>query len=282
MSKECFKTLQWTIENNTGIFFDQEKAYIVEGRVKALMEETGFNSCDEFIYKILKEKDAVLLNKLIEKITINETFWFRDNIVWSLLNEILLPQYITNIREGKQNSIKILSAACSSGQEPYSIAILIHEYLKKNNINDVTVKDFDIHATDISRNMIDTATKGVYNFMEVERGLSHEYRELYFSKESCGSWVINDSIKEMIRFDVVNLLNMSYTHEDIDLILCRNVLIYFKENVKKEILSGLGKALKRNGIILFGASEIIEQDYINLNKQEFKKFQYYTKPSETE
>ena len=184
---------------------------------------------------------------VIEAMTTNETLWFRDQHPFSNLTDRILPELAEN-----STSLKIWSAACSTGQEPYSIAITIQEYLKNNpgiRLNS------NILATDISENVLKKCREGLYDEYELSRGLSEQQKIRYFDHQSDSMLRIKQELRRSIRFESMNLIHSFKKLGVFDLIFCRNVLIYFPESVKDDILRRIHGSLRRGGYLLLGSSE---------------------------
>ena len=180
--------------------------------------------------------------------TTNESMFFRDKRPFDNLVNFILPQLKANNPERK--NIRIWSAACSSGQEPYSINMTLRN--EKNHYPDYK---FDIIATDISPQMIEQAKIGVYSQFEVQRGLTIHKLLTYFQKQSDDMWKINADMKENISFKVENLLDDYKKLGKFDIIFCRNILIYFDKERKIDILNRLSESLNKGGFLVLGSSE---------------------------
>lgn len=255
LSSREFSMLQKYIEDESGIVIRPEKAYFIENRLRKILENEGLLSYEELLHKAQREKPD-FSQKVIDAITINETYWFRDKSPWYIMEEIFLPGYIKEMQDGSRTDVHIWSCACSSGQEPYSIAMCIDNYLSKNKISDISFEQFHITATDLSRTMLAKAVEGKYDKVSMERGLDLSNRNRYFHRKG-NRWVVCDKIKNSVFFFQFNLKNDCCSFRNYDIIFCRNVFIYFSESLKREILEKLLYALKPNGLLFVGASEII-------------------------
>jgi chemotaxis protein methyltransferase CheR len=266
--------IQKFIEELCGISLNEEKQYLIESRLARLLVEYDCDDFEQFYKKINMSKDEKLKEKIIDAITTNETQWFRDIKPWIFLEKNILPEAIESVRDQKIKKFRIWSAASSTGQEAYSTSICINEYLIKNNIKDVTLENFEIIGTDISKEVLNIAKEGRYNAISVMRGLDKKYLEKYFEKEG-RVFKLNDEIKNIVKFTHFNLLNDFSSLGKFDLIFCRYVLIYFSKELKKNILEKISNSLDKNGFLVVGASEILP-DYSNYFKQiEFEKGVYY-------
>lgn len=258
-SKE-FTLMQKFIEEKCGIAIGEEKAYLIESRLTKLLIDSGLSNFEELYQKIYANSDPSITEKVIDAITTNETLWFRDRSPWLILENLLLPQYIQQLREGKRSTVRIWSAAASTGQEAYSTSICIDDYLTKNNITDVKLTDFEILATDISATVLHIARMGKFDSISIMRGLDPRYKDRYFINEG-RVWSINERIKSIIRFQQFNLQNSYLLMGKFDLIFCRYVIIYFNDNLKKVILDKMSNSLNSKGVFIMGSSEI----FVNYN-----------------
>lgn len=221
------------------------------------MNESGFPTYDAFF--CAAEENPCLMERIIDAITTNETLWFRDQSPWLIFERILIPQYVRLLRQKERTKVRIWSAGCSTGQEPFSIAMCIDSYLARNNITDISLGAFEILASDISRSALASAQAGQYDGIAMTRGLNERYRNLYF-KCNNGFWKLEDRIRNAVTFKSFNLQHDFYGLGDFDCILCRYTLIYFSDRLKKQVLSKIYRHLRENGVLLIGSSELI-MDY---------------------
>lgn len=250
-----FQLFKKYIHAKCGIDIGEEKAYLIETRLSKLLADSGMTTFDELYNTIRNNDDAHMAEKIIDAITTNETLWFRDKTPWNILEEILLPQYITKLRNGEKFKIRIWSAASSTGQEAYSTAMCIDRYLKKNYIKDIGLDQFEILATDISKTVLEIARKGRYDAISIMRGMEQEYKDQYFRNEGM-VWELDGRIKSAVRFQQFNLQNSYLLFGKFDIIFCRYVLIYFADNLKDEIIKKLSACMHDDGLLFLGASEL--------------------------
>ncbi|HOK40716.1 MAG TPA: protein-glutamate O-methyltransferase CheR [bacterium] len=253
MTDEEFKLLSEFILEITGLYYPESKKYIIEGRLSKFVQNLGFNNFKDYYYYLKYDvKKNEEIKKIIEELTTNETYFFREiNQIIALRDEIFMPM----LNEKKKSfaidkRIKIWSAACSSGEEPYTIAMLLNE------TNSPEIKNnFTIYATDISNEMIAKAKKGVYRDFSF-RSTEQKYLEKYFIKVSEG-YKIKDEIQKYVTFEIVNFLDKVKMNslKNFDIIFCRNALIYFNEKTKKEVIDSFYNSLNKNGIFFLGHSE---------------------------
>lgn len=254
-----FKRIQNFIEQNCGISIPEEKAYLIESRLSRIIIESGYSGYEAFFQAVSTGKDSILIEKIIDAITTNETLWFRDQSPWIILEKVLLPEYVRLLQNHQKDRIRIWSAGCSTGQEPYSIAMCIDRYLARNKIADVSLSRFEIVASDISRPVISAAQAGQYDNISMMRGLDEQYKNIYF-KNTNGLWVLDEKIRNAVVFKQFNLQEDFYGLGEYELVFCRYILIYFSDLLKKKVLAKICKILKDNGILFIGSSELL-MDY---------------------
>jgi chemotaxis protein methyltransferase CheR len=252
-----FKRIQVILEKFSGIALSENKHYLVSSRLAPLLKLYQYNSFSELIQHIDKS-NITLENKLLEQVidlmTTNETLWFRDDYPFNFLVNNICNQWQRN------QNYRVLSVGCSTGQEPYSIAMSLDRIRKLDNT--------EIVATDISQTVLHKAKMGIYQKMEIERGLSSENLSLYFNPLNANYWQIIQRIHSKINFRYLNLNNMSYQLGNYDIIFCRNVLIYFSEQNKLTVLKRLVSHLRPEGYLILGGSETIPAKELNMTKIE--------------
>lgn len=254
ISLEEFRLIRDYIEKHCGIHLSDEKVYLVETRLTTLMFEQGCKSFGELHDKALRDKTHVLRDKIIEGITTNETYWFRDLHPFGILNEVLFKRYAEEITAGRRNKIRIWCSACSTGQEPYSIAMTFQEFMRENP--QIRREHIEIIASDISSTVLFIGKMGRYDNLSMSRGLSGEFRDRYFIRDD-KVWTIKDEIKQMVRFQKLNLQENFQHLGKQDIIFCRNILIYFSMEFKQNILKRIASLLQPDGYLFLGASESI-------------------------
>ncbi|MFO1242257.1 MAG: protein-glutamate O-methyltransferase CheR [Rickettsiales bacterium] len=248
MRPEDFDVLAGLLTQRSGIALTPDKQYLLETRLQPILAGLNCKTIGDLITKLkLDSKNDALIREVIEAMTTNESMFFRDIKPFEQLKKMVFPEI-----KNKQGTIRIWSAACSNGQEPYSIAISILE--EKNNLNGA---QFEILATDLDTKVIKKAQEGLYTQFEVQRGLPITTLLSNFSQEANNNWRIKDHVKSMVRFRQFNLLDSFALHGKFDIIMCRNVLIYFDDATKRDILKKLSQALQPNGYLFLGAAETI-------------------------
>ena len=254
ISLEEFRLIRDYIEKHCGIHLSDEKVYLVETRLMTLMFEQGCKTFGELYQKAVLDKTHVLRDKIIEGITTNETYWFRDLHPFGILNEVLFQHYAEEIIAGRRDKIRIWCSACSTGQEPYSIAMTFKEFTRHNP--QIKTEHIEIIASDISSTVLFLGKMGRYDNLSMSRGLSEKFRDRYFIKDNT-VWTINDEIKQMVRFQKLNLQeNFAHLGKQ-DIVFCRNILIYFSMEFKQNILKRIASLLQPDGYLFLGASESI-------------------------
>jgi len=244
------------LEDACGILLGDNKHYLVQSRLNKMVVDDGVSSLGDLVGRLRRERSGgALREQVIEAMTTNETFWFRDNHPFKILTEEVLPEF----SKRKVRTPKIWSAACSTGQEPYSISIIVQDYLRQNlgALNDVQVT-----ATDISPAVIEDAKKGYYDAMAVARGLPADIKNRYFVRDSAHweeRWQVSNEIRRRVRFTHGNLLASYASLGRFDAIFCRNVLIYFSTESKIDIIKRMADCLNPGGYLFLGASEAITQ-----------------------
>ncbi len=229
-----------------GICLGENKQYLVQSRLKALMRDNNYVSLDELISDIVKGKTNELQEAALFAMTTNETYWFRDEYPFSILRDTLLPALLE-----KTTSLRIWSAACSTGQEPYSIAMTV---LEQQRLSSRKFTEIKIVATDISQPVLDFATKGEYDSLAISRGLSQQRLSNFFTPKA-RSWLINDDVKRLVRFRPYNLLDGFGSLGEFDIIFCRNVLIYFNNETVATTLQKFSAQLPQGRYLFLGAAE---------------------------
>jgi len=248
-----FKVFAQYIHSLCGVILDDSKAYLIETRLSGLAQEQGCSTFSELYYKSRADLSKTLARQIIDAITTNETLFFRDSAPFEMLQYKILPELIDRRKKktlpGTSTPLRIWSAACSTGQEVYSIAILLKEML-----GDLNQYNLRLVGTDISNRAIAQASRGVYNRTEIERGLPAGKLERYFSVLE-GGWKIKDEIRAMASFSNLNLLENFPSLGRFDIIFCRNVAIYFTDQDKANLYKRLATLLEPDGYLIIGGTE---------------------------
>jgi chemotaxis protein methyltransferase CheR len=236
------------IHSLCGVSLDQSKAYLMEGRLASLVDETGSSSFSGLVARAKADPSRALDRRIVDAITTNETLFFRDIAPFELLRNKIVPEWIDRQRAGPRR-LRIWSAACSMGQEVYSIAILLKELL-----GDTERYGIRILGTDISDAAIARASRGLFSEIDISRGLSEELRQKYFQRTAAG-WQITDQIRAMVSFQKLNLLQDFSALGRFEIVLCRNVAIYFMDRDRVSLFARIERALEPQGCLIVGAME---------------------------
>lgn len=255
ISTEEFNLLRNFILKHSEIEVKPEKTYLIESRLSRMMVELGASNFKEFYHNAQNDTSGKLRERIIDAMTTNETFWFRDAKPWALMKETIFPQIIEAARKkGPGNKIRIWSAACSTGQEPYSIIMVLDELLSSGKYPGVRMEDFEVVATDISPSVLFLANSGRYNQLAMSRGLPERYKHKHFTQQG-KIWVVNPMLKNRITFKKFNLQDRPTVLGRFDYVLCRNVAIYFTDQFKRELFRRIHGILNPPGFFLLGSSE---------------------------
>lgn len=248
MKQEDFDLFADIVKKRSGLSLTREKAYLLESRLMPIARKLNLKDLDELAKIVRDKREEKTLEAITEAMTTNETFFFRDQKPFDQFKSIVLP-HILRVRDSKK-SLRIWSAASSSGQEAYSLAMLLSEEAAK-----MPGWRIDIVGTDLSVEMVEKAKRGEYNQFEVQRGLPVTLMVKYFRQDG-DKWVISDKIRSMVQFRQMNLLN-EWGLGNFDIIFCRNVLIYFDAPTKGKIFQRMSDILAPDGALFLGGAETV-------------------------
>jgi chemotaxis protein methyltransferase CheR len=242
-----YEFLRKFLKERSGLDLSADKQYLVESRLIPLARKAGMPGITELVAKIKAGSDA-LASEVVEAMTTNETFFFRDKVPFDHLRETILPALVQ--ARASRRSLRIWCAACSTGQEPYSVAMCVKEFAGLSGWR------VEIVATDLSQEVLEKSKAGIYSQFEVQRGLPIQMLVKYF-KQTGELWQINADIRAMVQHRQLNLLQ-DFSHlGTFDVIFCRNVLIYFDQDTKAGIFDRMAKMLEADGVLLLGAAESV-------------------------
>ncbi len=244
---EDFNYIQCFLKEKAGIAIEEDKRYLVESRLTPILKNEGFSNYKDLILKLKFERFGDFHQKVIEAMTTNETSFFRDSHPFESFKNIIIPELIE--KKKMERGLNIWSAACSTGQEAYSLAMIINEL--SHNFYQWDIK---IYASDISKEVIEKAEKGLYNQIEINRGMPQAMLSKYFRNEN-DYWKIKDEIKKMVNFMQVNLVCQWPNLPRQDIIFLRHVLIYFDLHTRREIFDKIKKILNPDGYLILGVGE---------------------------
>ncbi|MBD1913809.1 MULTISPECIES: protein-glutamate O-methyltransferase CheR [unclassified Leptolyngbya] len=242
-----FNYLRTLVFEQSGVVLEAHKDYLAELHLDKLATQTGFESIAAFTEHLKTIPLSTLHTQAVEALLISETSFFRDHYPFEALCTSILPPLIQS--RSSNRMLNIWSAGCSTGQEPYSIAMLIRESFPE--LANWTVR---LIASDLSTRSLDRARQGIYSNLEINRGLTPVMRDRYFHKTG-QSWQINDDIRQMVEFQQLNLLHSWDTLPELDVIFLRNVLIYFNSDTKQSILNKVQRYLREDGFLFLGSGE---------------------------
>jgi len=271
------KVISKYVHDLSGIVLDVSKSYLIESRLGPIADEQNCRNYSELYFKAKSDATRKLQTQIIDAISTNETFFFRDNSPFELLKHKLIPDLIDQLmesRNGTPPSLKIWSAACSTGQEVYSIAIILKELLG----SDINNWRISLIGTDISDAAIAQASYGSYNRTEISRGLKPEQVTKYFTSNGTQSR-IKDEIRFMASFRKQNLLEPFTGMGKVDIILCRNVAIYFGLENKKSVFERLAKQLNPGGKLIIGSTESLLGITEIYERKQYMNSVFYTQKS---
>lgn len=236
----------------SGIALDESKKYLLETRLNGIAEEQGCANYQDFYKKAKADASKGIERKIIDAISTNETLFFRDTGPFELLQHKIIPELIdarTNKSSFSKTNLKIWSAASSTGQELYSVAIVLQELLK-----DMTKYSVKLVGTDISDAAVAQASSGKYNKFEIERGLARDKLNKYFTPMG-QMWKVSDQLRAMVNFRKFNLMTPFVGLGKFDVVLCRNVAIYFTLEDRKKLFNKIADVLEPDGYLIIGSTE---------------------------
>jgi chemotaxis protein methyltransferase CheR len=252
ISTDEIKLITKYIYDVSGIYLDESKKYLLETRLNVLVQEHGCATYLEFLQKTKVDASKTIERKIIDAISTNETLFFRDAGPFQLLQHKIFPELIDARgprMAGMKTPLKIWSAASSTGQELYSVAIVLQELL-----GDLSRYNIKLLGTDISDAALAQASSGKYNKFEIERGLPRDKLARYFTP-SGQTWKVNDHIRSMVNFRKLNLMQSLIGLGKFDVVLCRNVAIYFTLEDRKKLFNRIADVLEPDGYLIIGSTE---------------------------
>jgi chemotaxis protein methyltransferase CheR len=272
ITDEDFEKFSEFFYRKTGIRFDSSKRYFVDRRLIERMSATGHKSFKTYFIYLRFNSDKKELQALINAMTVNETYFFREEYQFRCMVERMLPEVVSWKRPGE--TIKIWSIPSSTGEEPYSIAIYLLEYWP-----DLDNWDVEILSSDIDTNVIEAAKKGIYTERSV-KNLSDVMLKKYFTKVGDGLYQISEDIRNSVEFTVVNLIEPKETKRfrGIDIVFCRNLLIYFDDVSRRVAAENLFDAMNPGGFICLGHSESMSRISPLFKVRKFSEAIVYQKP----
>ncbi len=254
MNDATFRLLRDFIYHRLGIYFHEKKKYLLEGRLGKRVQVLRLSGFEEYVHLLrYGAQKEVEFEYLCDAVTINETFFFRNEPQFDALESVVLPELLQSRRAAGSDTVRIWSAACSSGEEPYTMAMIFQEKLRHR----FPGMRMEIVGTDISSTVLQTARKGSYGDYATRNTPPH-YLQKYFTVDGARR-TVRDDIRSMVRFQHLNLFERDQMRmmRDFDLILCRNVMIYFDTPAKVQVVSDLYDSLRFGGHLVIGYSELL-------------------------
>lgn len=248
MNQLEYDFLRKLLKERSGLVLSGDKQYLVESRLLPLARKFGVGNLSELFAKMKQGSDRIIADA-VEAMTTNETFFFRDKIPFDHLHETVFPELLA--ARAARKSLRIWCAAASTGQEPYSIAMILKDMASR-----LAGWRVEIIATDLSQEVLEKCKSGMYSQFEVQRGLPIQMLMNHF-KQTGEVWQINPDIRAMVQFRQLNLLQDFSSLGVFDVIFCRNVLIYFDQPTKAAVFGNLAKATEPDGYLFLGAAETV-------------------------
>jgi chemotaxis protein methyltransferase CheR len=249
MKVEDFELLSRLVRERSGLILTRDKVYLLESRLMPVARKHGLKGLEDLVLTIRGRLDGPIVRDIVEAMTTNESLFFRDIKPFDQFRNLVLPRLLQ--ARAARRSFRIWSAACSSGQEPYSLAMILDELQAK-----LAGWKVEIVATDLSNEILDRARAGIYSQFEVQRGLPVQYLIKHF-KQDGDKWHIADKLKAMVTFRAFNLLEEMAALGHFDVVFCRNVLIYFDQATKGRVLAGVARLLPADGVLYLGGAETV-------------------------
>lgn len=249
MTREDFEFVAELVKRHSGLALTADKAYLVESRLAPIAVKIGMKGLPDLLAALRAGRDLSLPKAVADAMTTNETSFFRDTTPFTLFREKVLPSLLEK-RAGTK-SIRIWCAAASTGQEPYSLAMILREQADR-----LKGWKVEIVGTDICAKVLDRARQGVYSAFEVQRGLSTAHLQRHFTKAG-DAWAIAPEVKAMVSFREFKLLDSLRSLGQFDIVFCRNVLIYFDFQTKARVLGEIGRIMPDDGRLFLGGAETV-------------------------
>ena len=238
------------LKERSGLTLTPEKAYLVESRLTPIARSRSLDGLSALIKALQSNPAPDLLTEVIEAMTTNESSFFRDGKPFECFSDIVVPAVIE--KAGARKKLRLWSAACSTGQEPYTLAVTWLENAAKH-----PGYSLEMLGTDLAQKVVDKATIGKYSQFEVQRGMPIKTLVKYFKPQPDTSWIAGDQLKAMVKFQTANLLDNLTSYGKFDVVFCRNVLIYFDEPTKAKVIDALCNQLEPKGFLFLGSTEVI-------------------------
>lgn len=249
MKVEDFDLLSTLVKQRSGLVLTKDKAYLLESRLMPVARKWNMKTLEDLALSLRTKRDEALIFDIVEAMTTNETSFMRDQRPFDLFTQIIFPKMLESRANKRQ--IRIWSAAASTGQEAYSLSMLLQEQSAK-----WAGWNIDILGTDLSREVVDKAKAGIYTQFEIQRGLPISYLVKYFDKAG-DKWQMKENIRRMVHFKEMNLLQDFGPIGVFDVVFCRNVLIYFDPPTKAKVLDAIANVMAPDGVLCLGGAETV-------------------------
>lgn len=249
MNPAEYDYLRQFLKSRSGLVLSNEKQYLIESRLLPVARKAGLQSIAALVAKLKEPRETVLAEAVVEAMTTNESFFYRDKTPFEHFTQMMIPEMLK--ARAAQKKIRIWCAAASTGQEPYTLAMCLKEMESK-----LAGWRIEILGTDISNEVLDRAKAGTYTQFEVQRGLPIQLLLKYFTQQG-ESWTISPQLRSMVQWRKFNLLDSFASFGQFDIVFCRNVLIYFDQPTKVDILGRISKVLAPDGYLVLGAAETV-------------------------
>jgi chemotaxis protein methyltransferase CheR len=244
VSSESVRRIRAFMRGQSAVVLSDDKDYLVAHRLAPVARAAGYRSVDEMVAG-LERADASLKQRIVDALTTNETYFFRDGHPFEALRETIFPELFHRLGTGAP--VRVWSAGCSSGQEAYSVAMLLDRYFAG------FARNVDLVATDVSGSVIERARSGRFSNFEISRGLEEHYRESYFRQDG-SNWVLRQRIRDMVEFEQQSVFDQT-ARQRFHVVLLRYVLIYFDDAAKARAFERVERAIAPGGYLMLGASE---------------------------
>ncbi len=255
LTDEEFRLISDLVYRKCGIKLGEQKRALIIGRLQKALRSGSFGSFKEYYDYVINDQSGKALLDLVDRISTNHTFFFREKDHFDYLTSVVLPEISETLRKKQSGGVRIWSAGCSSGEEPYTLAMVASEYYG----DWILGADLGILATDISISALEKATAGVYP-EESMSTVSLAYRHKYFSRLKDGNWAVNKSLKDMVLFRRLNLIRQSYPFKGMfHVIFCRNVMIYFDKATQRALVERFYRYTQPGGYLFIGHSETLDR-----------------------
>ena len=264
-SSVSYDVIRELVLARSGIVLSAGKDYLIESRMRPLIKAGEAESLGELVDRLRKNPRDSIVEKVVDALTTNETSFYRDSSPFDCMREKLIPEILE--RNAKTRTLRLWCAASSSGQEPYSVAIMLRESFPQ-----LASWKIEFIATDISESMLERCRNAEYSQLEITRGLPAQLLTKYFEKHGL-KWRIKESIRSMVDFERVNLISDPPPMPVADLVLMRNVLIYFGDETKQKIIDKVSRLLRPDGFLMLGSAETVWRD--DFERETYSGWGYY-------